>query len=319
MLSMYGAGRVPGGPTGPGYGQGNDAFRGDAIVIDPQVPADDRRLLAGRPASVLIRYSEPTPALTPYQEPAKPDQGSAKGCAFTAVPFFVGAFIAWLAGSSVSEYILLGIGAAVLVLSAFVAWDDHDSATAKQVKAQQAPRQLTAAAQHAVVAYHRRYALPATDFDTEAGQVWARAIAAANRIARSEVVRQQLIDSVQVTAVLPEWLWNVAERLARLSEVRDRQEQIFRNITPDDPDIAAIAARQRRVQELLAKDVEERVRNLEAFADRLDKADNWRRKLAAVEELAGLNSLHIDILALLGRQDWKTGSPDDSPATRKPS
>jgi len=66
--------------------------------------------------------------------------------------------------------------------------------------------------QNTAVIYHRRYVVPRVDFDMAHARQWNRAIVAANRIYASEVVGQNLIDSAQITAVMPYRLWEIAER-----------------------------------------------------------------------------------------------------------
>lgn len=64
------------------------------------------------------------------------------------------------------------------------------------------------------------------------------------------MVRLGLVDSVQVTTVLPYHLWEVAERLARLSALRVQHKAILRGVDADDPDVATLLAPQRRTQQV---------------------------------------------------------------------
>lgn len=72
-------------------------------------------------------------------------------------------------------------------------------------------------------AYHRRYVVPELDLDDDAKHAWERAATAVAAIRRSQVVAHNFIDSVQVNTILPYVEWEIAERLARVSMVRDRQ------------------------------------------------------------------------------------------------
>jgi hypothetical protein len=150
---------------------------------------------------------------------------------------------------------------------------------------------------NAAVIYHGRYVCPPADLDAVARQSWQRAVFAMNKITGSDVVRQRLIDSVRVTTVLPYHLWNVAERLARLSALRAGHQQILHDVAADDPDVAVVLEPQRRAHELADDDIERRIRALESFAAAAADADAaWRRE-EAVRRLADLNDVHRDLLA----------------------
>jgi hypothetical protein len=156
---------------------------------------------------------------------------------------------------------------------------------------------------HVAVLYHRRYVCPACDLDATARQTWQRAVVAAQKISRSDVVRLQLIDSVRVTTVLPYHLWDVAARLAQLSALRADHEAILEGVADDDPDVAVVLDPQRRAHELAGDDIERRVRDLEVFAARVEEADAARRREEAVRRLADLNDEHRDLLAHVGDGD----------------
>ena len=161
---------------------------------------------------------------------------------------------------------------------------------------------------NAAVLYHRRYVRPPRDLDAMARQAWQRATVAAKRIGRSEVVRGQLIDSVRVTTVLPYHLWDIAERLARLSALRGDHKAILNGVADDDPDVAVVLDPQRRVHELAADDIECRVCDLEVFAICVADADAAIRREEAVRRLADLNDVHRDLLAQVGTGTGGLGS-----------
>lgn len=159
----------------------------------------------------------------------------------------------------------------------------------------------------AAARFHRRYVVPRTDLDPESTQVWNRAITASDQIGASDVVRQQLIDSVPVVAVLPYRLWEIAERLARLTMVRSAQRELLHGTDPDHPDLAPAVHRQRRAQELASADIEKRVRTLEVLADRIREADGAKRRETAARRLCDLDSSHLDLLSGL---DADVAGPD---------
>jgi hypothetical protein len=166
---------------------------------------------------------------------------------------------------------------------------------------------------NAAALYHRRYVCPPQDLDAEARQAWQRTVLAANKTARSDVVRQQLIDSVRVTTVLPYHLWDIAERLARVSGLRGSHRDILDGVATDDPDVAVVLEPQRQAHALAVADIERRVRDLEVFASRVMEADAAKRREEAVRRLADLNDVHRDLVARVGSTTNPLGS--DLPET----
>jgi len=153
---------------------------------------------------------------------------------------------------------------------------------------------------NAAALYHQRYVSPPRDLDAEARQAWQRTIVAANKISRAEVVHRQLIDTVRVAAVLPYHLWDIAERLARLSALRADHKEILDGVAADDPDVAVVLEPQRRAHALAVEDVGRRVQDLEVFSARVGDADAAIRREEAVGRLADLNDVHRDLLATVG-------------------
>jgi len=147
-------------------------------------------------------------------------------------------------------------------------------------------------ARHAAAYYHRRYVLPRTDIAEADRPVWARAIVAASAIGESEVVRQQRIDSAQVAVALPQRLWEIAEPLARLSDVRERLQA-----ERDDADFAARVTRLDRELASVARRIEKRVAKLEAVAADLEEADSVLRREAKKERLKEIGDLLLELHA----------------------
>jgi len=153
---------------------------------------------------------------------------------------------------------------------------------------------------NAAVTYHRRYVVPELDLHGESKVLWERAARAARTIRRSDAVRDGLIDTVQVAAVLPYHLWDIAERLALLSAPERRLSSIMRHLDETDPDVRAVLEPQQRTRELAVADVEQRVGRLEAFAGLTVRADAARKRQQAIAELAELNPDYEELLARLG-------------------
>ena len=245
------------------------------VVVDPQLSRDMRDALTNSNGR-LVPYQGPVPA------PVSPRNG-AGGCMVIAGIFFFVSTLGFVNGAAGGGYTMLALGAIVTLFALLARPSGRDVAAA-----------------HAPVTQHRRYVLPSTDIDAEHWHLWKRAVDARNRILRAEVVGAGRIDSVQVAEVLPERLWEIADRLARLSEVRARQQEILGEIAPDDPDVAPAVTRQRRAQRIVAADVARRVANLEVFADLVARADNAARKESVLRELHALDDRHADLIAGVG-------------------
>lgn len=246
-----------------------------AVVVDPSLPKEAREALA-RAGGRLVAYRGPVP------EPASPAHG-ARGCAFMVGIAFVLAVLGVAAGNPVFASMM------IMVAASGIPFVLAGRPSAREVAAARAP-----------VTEHRRYVLPSSDIDAEHWKLWKRAVDARNRIAGASVVSEGRIDSVQVAEVLPHRLWDIAERLARLAEVRARQREILGDVAPDDPDVASAVTRQGRAQELALADVARRVSDLERVAGLVDAADLAARKEAIVRELNALDDTHAELLAGIG-------------------
>jgi hypothetical protein len=286
----------------------------NAIVIDPQVPADIACQLAEAPARRLAPFGAPAPAVVPPPRRRRkrvftPEGGRAIGALAATMVFFAMTVISCVIALSVTDTqreaaVTTGLIMAVGCLNRFVASGRAAEAASRSGWRR---RPLTVNPYHpewdglhAVTAYHRRYVAPGQDMDAEARATWQRAADAASKLEESEVVRLGLVDSVQVTAVLPYHLWEVAERLARLSSLRAEHQAILRGVEANDPDVATLLAPQRRAHELANADIERRVRRLEGFADLVGQADTARRRERAVRQLVTLNDSHQELLARIG-------------------
>lgn len=282
----------------------------NATVIDPQVPDDIGQQLARAPGWRLVRFGDQSPDVVPpaRKQPERVLTRQARRAITTtasALLFFLATVTAWvLAAAGNALFALPGALAAIICINRFLAMAPALGAAGaagwRQPPETAAPDHPQWDGLHAVTAYHRRYVKPGQDMDATARATWKRATDAASKLTASEVVRLGLVDSVQVTTVLPYHLWDVAERLARLSSLRAQHAAILRGVDPDDPDVALLLAPQRRAQELANADVEQRIRALEVFAGLVGQADAARRREQAVRQLATLNDSHAELLAHIG-------------------
>ncbi len=237
------------------------------VVYDPQTPGD----IAHRLVNAID--------LATRQEPST--KGSTAGLLTLGAVFFWYIVVAGLmTGGAVGAVFFMPVAICLSIL-AVRAW-----------------RQLRTNHQSALLPeYCRWYVVPETDLDPSARQMWSRADKAAETITGSWVAREQRIDTVRVSNVLPQWLWQIAETLALLSEARAGQRKILPSLDTDAPEIAVVLDRQRHVQDIAAAGIEQKIRRLEALADRVTEADSAIRRVKAMRDLAMLNDSHADLLA----------------------
>lgn len=289
----------------------------NAIVIDPQVPADISLQLAQALGRRLVPFGAPAPAVVPAPRRRReyvltPEGRKAATRAVIAAVFLVAtvsASVGFMEGKQLAG--VIAIVAAICCVNRFVALAPALDAAQRSGWRQRPPTANPYHPEwdglHAVTAYHRRYIAPGQDMDAEARAMWARAADAASRLQQSEVVKLGLVDSVQVTTVLPYHLWEIAERLARVSALRAQHQAILRGVDADDPDVATVLAPQRQAHELANADIEQRVRQLEVFAELVGQADAARRREQAVRQLATLNDSHQELLAHIGQPAGSEG------------
>jgi hypothetical protein len=256
---------------------------GSAIVFDPEVGQDARQALTGLAADGLL-----IPYRGPVQAPAATEKNTATpvGCGIG-----VSGLAAGLAVLGTSVQWSLNILIPVSLCAAAVGTGEY---VERRKKARRAKSGIT---------WHRRYVRPRTDIDVAFLPLWDRAIAAAEQIAAAEVVATDRVDSARVIALLPHQLWEIAERLARLTEARDRQREILGDAAPDDPDLVATVAQQRAAQDLAAADATRRVERLEAIARLLAQADLAVGRETVANALADLNAVHAELLAGAGETE----------------
>lgn len=269
------------------------------IVIDPEVPGPARLELAQAPVTALLAFGDPV--LKPEVPGNRVAQKDARPAAVTGARYVAGgsvalavlqACIGLLAAKPDLVLMAVFIWLPCVVVSALIGFRDHEPG--------QPPPRGRRRARSAAVTYHRRYVVPGRDLH-DAGQVrWRRARKAARLIQASEAVRLGLIDTVEITAVLPYHLWDIAERLALMSATERRLPSILQGVDTSDPEVQAILGPQRRVHDLAVADVEQRIGRLEEFAALAAKADAARNRKRVVAELAGLNPHYEEMLVRLG-------------------
>ena len=269
------------------------------IVTDPEIPAAARLELAQAPVTALLAFGDPV------VKPEVPGDGGARkaarpatmtGARYAAVGSMALAVLQTCVGllAAKPDLVLMAvfIWLPLAVASALIGFRGHERG--------QLPPRGRRRARSAAVTYHRRYVVPELDLP-DSGQVgWRRARKAARSIHAAEAVRLGLIDTVEIAAVLPYHLWDIAERLALISATERRLPAILQGVDVSDAEIQAVLGPQRRVHDLAVADVEQRIGRLEEFAALAAKADAARKRNKVLVELAGLNPHYEELLVRLG-------------------
>jgi len=272
------------------------------IVIDPEVPEAARRELEQTSLSGLIGFNDPLPG----QDPEGSQDSARAPVRPPGVRLAVSAIVGVMA-------VLFGAGlsspgpfsADLVFLALLIGLPCAVAGGLHLIRKAGGPApELRGgrpwARPGAAVAYRRRYVVPQLDLPADELARWQRASQAARSIRASEAVCLGLINSVEVAAVLPYHLWDIAERLALLSGPERRQSALLRDLDVSDPDVQVVLEPQRRAHELTVADIEQRIGRLEEFAALASSADAARKRRRALEELAGLNADYEDLLVRLG-------------------
>jgi hypothetical protein len=278
------------------------------IVIDPEVPAAARRELEQASLSALVGFSDPLPGQEP---PAGQDEDAstfrlarpngvriAVGGILSVMATLLGVGLSTTSPFSADLVYLAGVVILLCVAVGGLSSMEKDRRAVTEV-----PGSRPWARQAAAVTYRRRYVVPELDLQGDTLARWQRASQAARTIQASESVRLGLINSVEVAAVLPYHLWDVAERLALLSGPERRQASILRDLDISDPDVQVVLGPQRQAHVLALADIDGRIGRLEEFAALAAKADAARKRRRALEELARLNGDYAELLVRLGDLD----------------
>ena len=307
-----------------------DAF--SVVVTDPEVPFDVQMKLKVHPEQ-LIPFSVPSGrspaefarARGPASAPKRRSPGAVKKVMpYPSFPRELGVWllflVLWPCIALLVSWLCLAFTVNVIGLLAQVSYrhlqDRRHLAWERD-------------AERAAVAYHGRYVAPGRDLDREARRPWDRAAAAAAAIQASATVGAQLIDSAGMLSALPYHLWDIAERSARLSQLRQRLSAAMRDLDLDSARVQSVSQPLRQTAAMAADDIETRVRKLEELANLVRQADESRERLLRQErearkriadqeeqarkqeraflELEQINDLAYDILPLVGGSDAGPG------------
>ncbi|MFG1699114.1 hypothetical protein [Nonomuraea sp. NPDC049309] len=175
---------------------------------------------------------------------------------------------------------VMGVGAGVIVLLRWLATDGAYRTTR---------RRLQLARAHA-----EHYVLP-EDLDHPCQMLLRRAQNAVDAIMNSAVHKERLIDSVDNQVSLPEELWQIAQRLRRLSSMHAEQRKLMPRELP--PDMEEAFRPYTSALDAAWTSLTRRVRHLEKYAKQVIKADKAYRTHQRLEKLAAKTPEYQQLLA----------------------
>lgn len=286
-----------------------DTFDPAAITVDPQLPEAAVRQLrqhglpsddgTGPVLAELVPFRDPSPDM-----PALPRSPRTAGWLAAAAWALVAlAMAAAVIGHPVAATaaFVIALACGGLAVAASAAAKNGRPAIARGLIPLPPASDLTAYyTAHAGRIFHRRYVRPSTDLDADAQAIWWRAVAAANRIYRSESLRDKVVDADRVAADVPGLLWRIAEGLAMISDVRINIRNIVRDMEVQHPAVDAKLRAQERQLAQGTGQVDRRIGRLEMLADRLDAADAARQGEAALKRLREVDTKIHDLVASTG-------------------
>jgi hypothetical protein len=281
-----------------------DPFDPTSVVVDPQIPPAARQELERRggpdygvlASAELVRFMDPPPtAPAPPRSLAAARQLAAAAWALVVVSIVAGI----LRGPDTFAILLvIGAGFGLLAGSARAAARQGRPAFAAGLIPLAPARDLSEYyAAHAGKIFHRHYVRPRTDLDQEARATWERAVDAANRIYRSESLRDEAVDADRVAADVPELLWRIIEGLAMISDVRINIKNIVKGYERQHPAVYAKIQAQERHLARGTSQVESRIGKLEMLARVLSEADAARRGEDVLKRLNEVDEKIDDLVA----------------------
>jgi hypothetical protein len=288
-----------------GAARGGDEFSATAIAVDPQLPGAVRYELRG-PHVPVLQGPVRVPELVRFRDACPPVPRPPRSQAPAAVLLTIAGVLlvaSIVAGIGVGPALfgilaVLGLATGGVGLAARHAARDGRPAIFGGLLWLPETADLTGyEVANAGRLFHRRYAQPRIDLDDAALTTWQRAVDAANRVYRSQSLRDRAVDADRVTVEVPEQLWRIAEGLAKISDARFD----LRRIAPEtDRSHPAVESKVRDQERLLARGigaVDRRIGRLETLAARLDAADAARQGEAVLRELVQVDPKIRDVLA----------------------
>lgn len=193
--------------------------------------------------------------------------------------------LTWMMGG-LSGVIVAGTGVSILMLTRWAATD---------LSGRGSRRRLRLAVEHA-----ERYVLP-SDLDHPCQQLLRRAQDAVETVLASEVNRAGYIDTIDNRVTLPEEVWQLATRLARLSAMHHEHGKLVPKELPPGMDEAFKPYSS--ALDAAWTSLSRRVKGLERYATQVRKADEVFQMHRRLEALAARSHDYQELVADTLRDD----------------
>ncbi|TDD46311.1 hypothetical protein E1286_21325 [Nonomuraea terrae] len=204
-----------------------------------------------------------------------------------ALLFVLPAFLVLLAVLTSTEPLFVaGVGTGVIVLFRWIAMDNSYRSTRRRL--------------HLARAHADRYILP-EDLDHPCQMLLRRAQNAVDAILNSKVHKAGLIDSIDNQVSLPEELWEVAQRLRRLSAMHTEHGRLVPRELP--PGMEDAFKPYTSALDAAWTSLTHRVRHLEKYAKQVLKADKVYHTHKRLEALAAKTPEYQRLIADTVRDD----------------
>jgi hypothetical protein len=275
-------------------------------VFDPDVPARERRLMAGDP-KLLHPASSPPPGPPRWGGRVATDTWFSllSATVWGYVPALVGPFygpVALVAGLAlqaalIATWVLYGFAAAFL------------AGMAVQVVAFLIMLGLSGESPVSKPAreYHGRYLVDA-DFDSGAAKLLERTQTAVSAVLNSAVNKAGLLDDIANRVTLPRQEWDIAETLAEMTRLRREQEGVRRGRVTER--ITTMLDSHESAMRLATESLAERVSALEDYALRTMAADDAYVEWRTLQDLAEDSDAYRELLARTVRDRLAAGEID---------
>lgn len=241
------------------------------LVLDPSLPPE---------VSAQLRASPYVMRMARAGRQHEPARNSAL---LFVLPGFL--LLIWMLTNTAGMVVAL-VGMSLIGLMRWMAMDETNRT---------ARRRLRLAYDHA-----DRYVLP-EDLDYPCQVLLRRAQDAADTILSSEVHRAGLIDSIDNKVSLPEEVWQIARRLAKLSRMHEEHRRIVPTDLPKN--LRAAFAPYSGALDQAWTSLSQRVRHLEEYALQVLRADDVYRAHRRLEMLAARTPDYQRLLAETVRDD----------------
>ncbi|MEU8245591.1 hypothetical protein [Nonomuraea sp. NPDC048916] len=252
------------------------------VVVDPEVPPEDARLIR-ESLQVLIRMRD---GWTPHAEASRANIPARVAMAVVILGVMLGLMLTvGRGGAGLMVILLIAVPLLVLIFVKSDLGDEHEQTAVDRGIYEQ------------LRWYEDRYVLP-DDLDESSRRLLARAQRAIRTVSGSAVNNEGLLDDVRNAVMLPAQEWEIARLLAKLSSLRAKHRRtVSEGVTPE---VAAVAEPLAQALDSSEDAVVARVEALERYAAHVADAERAYRARHQIEELRGRLHQYEELVAESG-------------------